>query len=224
MASVRIPSARALGGTLLATWLLSCDGSTPTEETEECRNYPLSFEENGVPFTCELDPGGIVVLTCASGTLIRRWEYSSLGDFVREPGTPNRIRAANRTSTGGLLLASYTETLRSYEYDPRGRLSRRTRTTSGSLGDFVLDETRFTEWDASGRPIRGEIQAGEESEPVVLTYDDGRRLLETSTGERVSQDGNGNLLSEVEIFGLGPERFRSEREYRTTATGRACIP
>jgi YD repeat-containing protein len=156
--------------------------------------------------------------------LIRRWEYSSLTDFVREPSIPNRIRATSRTSTGGLLLVSFTETLRSYEYDAQGRLSRRNRTSSGNLGTFVLDETRYTEWDTSGRPTRGEILSGEVTGPVVLSYDDGRRLLETSTGEIVSLDGNGNLLSEVEVFGLGPDPFRSEREYRTTATARVCLP
>jgi hypothetical protein len=223
MDSVRKPSVRTLGGTLLATWLLACDGSTPTEETEECRIYPLSFEENGAPFACELDQGANVTLTCASGVQLSSWEYSSLADFVRESDPPNRIRALSRTTTGGVLVGSFTQTLRSYEYDRQGRLLRRTRTTEGNLGASLLDETRYTEWDASGRPTRGEIQSGMESAPVVLTYDDARRLVDTSTGERRSQDANGNLLSEIEVFGV-KEAFRSEREYRTTATARVCLP
>ena len=45
-----------------------------------------------------------------------------------------------------------------------------------------------------------------------------------STGELASQDSDGNLLSEIEIFGLGPEAFRAERDYRKTTTRRACVP
>jgi len=208
---------------LLSTSFLACDGSTPTEETEECRSYPLSFEENGTPFACELDQGANVTLTCASGLQLSSWQYSSLADFVREPNPPNRPRAVSRTTTGGALVGSFTQTLRSYEYDPQGRLLRRTRTSSGSLGSSLLDETLYTEWDASGRPTRGEIRSGVPSAPVLLTYDDAQRLVDTSTGERVSRDANGNLLSEIEVFGVD-QAFRSERQYRTTATRSICLP
>lgn len=218
-----MPSARALVGMLFAAWLFACDGSTPTQETEECRNYPLSFEENGVPFACELDQGGSVTLACASGVQLRSWQYANLADFVREPNVPTRLRAVSRTTTSGVPLGSFTQTLRTFEYDAQGRLSRRTRTGSGNLGTSVLDETRYTEWDGSGRPTEGEIESGGASAPVVLMYDDAQRLLDTSTGERVAQDADGNLLSEIEVFGVD-QAFRSERQYRTTATRTVCLP
>ncbi len=212
-----MPRVRVLGG-IFWIGLLACDGSTPTEETGECRIYPISFEENGTPFVCQLEQGGNVTLSCAGGVQLSSWQYANLVDFVREAEVQNRIRAVSRTTTGGVLLGSFAQTLRSYEYDSQGRLLRRTRTTSGNPGALPLDETRYTEWDASGRPTRGEIQSGVESSPVLLTYDDAQRLLETSTGERVSRDTNGNLLAEIEVFGVD-QPFRSERQYRTTATG-----
>jgi hypothetical protein len=208
---------------ILSTWVLACDGSTPTEETEECRNYPLSFEENGTPFVCELAQGGSVTLACSGGVQLRSWQYSNLVDFVREPSISTRLRAVSRTTAGGVLLGSFTQTLRTFEYDSQGRLLRRIRSSSGSLGTLHLDETRYTEWDVSGRPTRGDIQSGVESANVVLMYDDSRRLLDTSTGERVVQDADGNLLSETEVFGAD-QAFRSERQYRTTATRSICLP
>ena len=223
MASVRMPSVGTLGGTLLATWLPACDGSTPTKETEECRSYPLSFEENGTPFACELERGANVTLLCSNGVQLRSWQYTNLVDFVREAGVPNRLRAVSRTTTSGVLLGSFTQTLRSYEYDPQGRLLQRTRTTEGNLGALLLDETRYSEWDVSGRPTRGEIQSSEETVLVLLMYDDAQRLLDTSTGERLVQDANGNPLSEIEVFGV-EQAFRSERRYQTTATARVCLP
>jgi hypothetical protein len=212
-------------------WLLtaivlstSCDDPGPTESTEECRDYASAFEENGTAFFCTLDQGGEVRLFCSAGVMTRSWRYASLADFVREPSIPNRIRAAERASMGGGLLTSFSQTVRSYEYDSQGRLARRTRTGASGLGTLVLDETRFTEWDSSGRPTRGEIQSGEETANVMLQYDDARRSLETSIGERVSRDAAGNLLDEVEVFGLGEGAFRAERAYRTTATSRICLP
>jgi hypothetical protein len=203
---------------------MSCHEPGPTTRTEECRDYASAFEENGTAFSCTLDQGAEVRLFCSSGLMSRSWRYASLADFVKEPSIPNRIRAIERVSSGGGLLASFSQTVRSLEYDSQGRLARRTRTGANNLGTFVLDETRYSEWDSSGRPTRGEIRAGEETADVVLQYDDPRRLLETSIGERVSRDPAGNLINEVEIFGLGAGAFRAERDYRTTATSRICLP
>jgi hypothetical protein len=203
---------------------MSCHEPGPTTHTEECRDYASAFEENGTAFSCTLDQGAEVRLFCSSDLTTRSWRYASLADFVREPSIPNRIRATERGSTGGGLLASFSQTVRSFEYDSQGRLALRTRTGASDLGTFVLDETRYSEWDASGRPTRGEIRSGEETAPVVLQYDDRSRSLETSIGERVSRDSAGNLIDEVEIFGLGEGAFRAEREYRTTATRQICLP
>ncbi|HSF20384.1 MAG TPA: hypothetical protein VLK65_33030 [Vicinamibacteria bacterium] len=203
---------------------LSCGGSSPTDETPTCRTYPLSFEENGTPFTCRLETGARVTLSCAAGTLNRDWEYANLADFIGEAAVPNRLRVESRRTTAGALLGSFTTTIRFYEYDGQQRLTRRVRTSSNSLGTFELDDARYSQWDAEGRPTRGEIRAGELSAGVSLSYDDGQRRLEASTGERVVVDRNGNILNEVEVFGLGPDPFRFERDYVITATERACLP
>ncbi|HXV59729.1 MAG TPA: hypothetical protein VEK15_03480 [Vicinamibacteria bacterium] len=203
---------------------LSCGGSSPTEETPTCRTYPLGFEENGIPFTCQLETGARVTLSCAAGTLSRHWEYANLADFIAEAAVANRLTVESRRTTAGALLGSFTTTVRSYEYDGQRRLTRRVRTSSNSSGTFELDDTRYTQWDAQGRPTQGEIRAGELSAAVSLSYDDGQRRLETSTGERVVVDRNGNAVNEVEVFGLGPDPFRVERDYVITATDRACLP
>jgi hypothetical protein len=202
---------------------LSCDEPGPTNRTEECRDYASAFEENGTAFSCTLEQAAEVRLFCSSGVLTRSWRYASLADFVREPAIPNRIRATARETTGGALLASFSQTIRSFEYDSLGRLASRTRTGAGALGTFVLDETRYTEWDSSGRPTRGEIRSADDMAAVVLHYDDPRRSAETSTGERTSRDSSGNLIHEVEVFGLGTAAFRAEREYRTRSTNRICL-
>lgn len=203
---------------------LSCGRSSPTDATQTCRNYPRALEENGALFTCELNQGGTVVLACSLGAETRRWEYASLADFVEEASVLHRARWNTRTTTSGVLLGSFASTVRVLEFDPQGRLSRRVRTTSSQLGTFVLDDTVYSRWDGRGRPTRGEVTSGDLSDAVVLTYDDAVRRVESSLGEHLVVDANGNPVDEVEVFGLGQDPFRRERTYRTTETVRLCLP
>lgn len=216
-------SYRSLVFSLSLVLPFSCGGSFPTAETDACRNYPRAFEEDGALFTCQLDQGGAVALMCARGADTRRWEYPSLSAFIREASVPNRPQWTSRTTTSGALLGSFTSTVRSLEYDSQGRPSRRVRSSSSQLGTFVLDDTIYSQWDARGRPTRGDVTSGDLSDSVSLAYDDAARRVETSLGEHLVVDTNGNPVDEVEVFGLGPEPFRRERSYRTTATERVCL-
>ena len=65
-------------------WSIACDDSSPTDSTEECRDYASAFEENGTAFSCSLEQGGEVRLFCSAGVMTRSWRYASLADFVRE--------------------------------------------------------------------------------------------------------------------------------------------
>lgn len=197
-----------------------CD-SSPTGADGDCRRYITSMSENGVSFTCAFERAS-ATLRCSSGALLERaWEYAGVDDFISEAPVPNRIRARERISAGG-TLGSFARTVTEYRYDDQGRLLERVRIGESSIGSQALDTVRYTAWDGLGRPTAGTLTSAAESEILTLRYDDALLRVDVSNGESTLQDGNGNPLREVLVFGAGSTKSRFERDYQIPALSEIC--
>jgi hypothetical protein len=185
---------------LLVAATCGCSGG-PTAPTAACRKWPLRYSSGGTTFTCDPSPA----LPSCSGFPVNvriTWSYRSQSDFVHEADVPNRVLALEKTTQGcGTFVTTGCSTNAvKYEYDAQGRVARRERSWSQSLGaGGTLDVATYTAWDRRGRPIQGRIEANGGSVPVSIVYDDARRTAESSNGELVEQDPFGNVIREVRL-------------------------
>lgn len=221
-----LPALRcALATALAAILLTSCGGKTPTEPTTEpsriCRRYPTAFTENGRSYQCSLNNA---TLTCLSGTTPREaWQYGSREDFIREAQIPNKLLVRQLdVSSGGVMLVTQIRTVTDYRYDASGRLieRRRTRKTGLSSSFIELDLIEYSAWDSQDRPTSGTIRAGDNAQPVRISYDDRARQMEASNGEAVTRDANGNVVREVIVVGFGPANVV---EHTIQSTAEVCL-
>jgi hypothetical protein len=211
---------RAWGAATAVGCLFTACGGSPGESTGNCRRYATRLDENGSVWTCAFEAGRLS-LECSIGSTRRSWAYASVGEFVQEAGIPNRILARERRSqSGGPFLVSSASTVTTYRFDPNGRLIERIRTGSNFLGGAVLDTVTYTRWDASGRPVAGEITAAGRVETVSITYDDVRRSATASNGELVVRDVHGNIVQEVEFGGSGGRL----RDFVVEGMAEVCTP
>lgn len=177
------------------TWECTASGATPT-----CSAFPLSLSTT--------------------------WTYASMEDFVREAAVPNRLRALREETVGCGTFAylGCNHTITEHTYDAQGRLLRRERSARHDLGgQQAFDLTTYSAWDDQGRPVRGEVLADGVAETIVLTYDDGARVVEVSNGELVEQDRHGNTIRKVTKTGVGPGEV-SEVRYRIESLQQVCEP
>jgi len=150
------------------------------------------------------------------------WTYRSHADFVHEADVPNRILALRRETTGcgTFVTTGCSQSLVEYAYDPRGRLQRRERSWSHTLGGGgTIDVATYTAWDRSGRPTQGELEADGARVPLTIVYDDFRRIAQASNGELVEQDVHGNVIREAQ---LRDGRPAAETEYTIEAVQQVC--
>ena len=117
------------------------------------------------------------------------------------------------------MLISFATTETTYRFDPAGRLAQRVRSGSNFLGTAVLDTVTYTRWDASGRPVAGELTDDRGVQPVSIVYDDIERSATASNGERVVRDVHGDIVEEVE-FGGAAGRLR---HFSVEATAEVCV-
>jgi hypothetical protein len=181
--------------------LAGCSGA-PTAPGRPCRSWPLRYADQfGRTFRCAADP---LAPSCSAFpvNLSVTWTYRSHADFVHEADVPNRILALRRDTLGCGTFATTgcNRALIDYSYDTQSRLVRRERSSSHSLGGGgTLDVATYTAWDARGRPTRGELETSDLSQPLTITYDDARRIAQTSNGEFVEQDVHGNVIREAQL-------------------------
>jgi hypothetical protein len=173
----------------------------PTAPSRACRKWPLRYSSGGATFTCDPSP---TLPRCSAFpvNLEVTWSYRSQSDFVHEADVPNRVLALEKASQGcGTFVTTGCSTnLVKYEYDAQGRVVRRERSWSHSLGaGGTLDVATFTAWDRRGRPTQGRIEANGEASPLSIVYDDARRTAQASNGELVEQDPYGNVIREVRL-------------------------
>jgi hypothetical protein len=164
--------------------------------------------------------------SCSAGRISETWTYASVADFVREAEVPNRILTVRRETSACASFAyqGCSQTLTEYTHDSRGRLMRRERSSSSTLGDpRIWDVTTYVAWDKYGRPTHGEVTAGDIRESIGISYDDEAGLMEVSNGERVEQDDHGNTVLEVFRYGAGAG-FVSERRYFIQSFQQVCEP
>jgi hypothetical protein len=203
--------------------LSGCGGAGPTEPSRSCRRYATGVIVNSAPGTCSLDA---TMYRCNIGGSLREWSYRNLSDFILESNTPNRVLAAGRQTSGGTLLGSTYSWTTTYTYDARGRLSGRGRQRSNAFGSWLVDTITYTGWDPFNRPIVGELSVPDvdptvpmptlNTMPLSITYDDAARVMQTSNGEFVQRDQDGNIVKEVE-FSDDPET-----DYVVTGSATAC--
>jgi YD repeat-containing protein len=192
--------------------------SSHIEGTKVCRHYPIAFSQDGTAYACSFDGGH--ALLCNGPQVVQQWIYAGPEDFVLEPQVPNRILAQTRTVEFlGMVNTSRTfETF--YRYDGAGRLIGRRRHEMDVTRDFDVEVVEYTAWDTVGRPTAGTIQSPDGTGPVTLTYDDAARRMDSSNGESVTQDVNGNVVRETTVFGFGPA---GTSQYSITRTADFCL-
>jgi hypothetical protein len=120
---------------------------------------------------------------------------------VHEADVPNRILALDRVTVGcGTFVTTGCNNNRvKFAYDAQGRLVRRERSWSHSLGGSgTIDVITYTAWDRHGRPTQGQVEKDGETAPLTIVYDDVRRIAEASNGELVEQDIYGNVIRETQ--------------------------
>jgi hypothetical protein len=175
----------------------------PAEPSPACRTWPLRYSDGRRTFACD---GSSTSPSCSAFpvNLTIAWSYRSPSDFVREADVPNRVRALGQSSHGcGTFVTTGCNTdSTAYEYDSEGRLARRERSWSHTLGGRgTIDVVTYSAWDRRGRPTQGRIEAGGQETPLSIAYDDARRIAEASNGELVEQDAYGNVVREVLVRG-----------------------
>jgi hypothetical protein len=180
----------------------ACSGG-PAAPTRACRTWPLRYSDGRTTFTCEASS---TTPSCSAFpvNLTITWGYRSRSDFVHEGDVPNRVLALGQSSRGcGTFVTTGCNTNQvAYEYDSQGRLVRRERSWSHTLGGGgTIDVVTYSAWDRRGRPTEGRIEANGQGAPLSITYDDGRRIAESSNGELVEQDVHGNVVREVQVRG-----------------------
>jgi hypothetical protein len=183
--------------------IAACSNDGPATPTRACRRWPLRYSTGGATFTCDPSPS---LPSCSAFPINIKvtWEYRSQADFVHEADVPNRVLALRQSTVGCGTFAvtgCRQEDVR-YEYDSQGRLARRVRTWSHTLGGGgTFDEVTYSGWDRRGRPTQGQKQAEGQVSPLRIDYDDAQRTARASDGEVVQQDVFGNALSEVVVRG-----------------------
>jgi hypothetical protein len=190
---------------LLVVVIPGCSDS-PSAPKPACRKWPLRYSSGGATFTCDPSPA---LPSCSAFPINRRvtWSYRSQSDFVHEADVPNRVLALEKSTQGcGTFVTTgcSTNTVK-YEYDAQGRVVRRERSWSQSLGAGVtLDIATYTTWDRRGRPTQGRIETNGASAPLTIVYDDTRRTAQASNGDLVEQDPYGNVIREVRRQDVAP--------------------
>jgi hypothetical protein len=190
---------RRLRGLALACLLGACGHAAPTAVTSpRCRAAPTRIIENGTPLTCSRGfTGEGLYLLCSNSFETLETIYRGVAEFVDERSVPGRIRALRRTRTGCSLGGGCGTRTTSYEYDAAGRLLRRRRTFSNSLGAAGdIDTAEFTAWDSRGRPTRAILRARDGEREVTIAYDDARGAETWSDGEQLIRDGDANIVHE----------------------------
>ena len=194
---------RTRAALLILSFVLGSSGCShgPTTPESTCRKWPLRYSSAGATFTCDPSPA---LPRCSAFPINRRvtWSYRSQSDFVHEADVPNRVLALERSTQGcGTFVTSGCSTdAVKYDYDAQGRVVRRERSWSQSLGaGGTLEVATYTAWDRRGRPTQGRIEANGASEPLSIVYDDARRSAQASNGEVVEQDPYGNVIREVRL-------------------------
>jgi hypothetical protein len=177
-------------------------------------------DQGGRAFRCEAGP---LESRCSAFPvyLTVTWTYRSHADFVHEADVPNRVLALRREATGcgTFVTTGCSHALVEYAYDSQGRLQRRERSSSHSLGGGgTIDVATYTAWDRRGRPTRGELEADGARMPLTIVYDDARRIARASNGELVEQDEHGNVIREAQLSG---GRI-VETEYTIEAVQQVC--
>jgi hypothetical protein len=181
-----------------------CAGRTPTAPGPACRTWMLRYSNQGGPtFRCEARP---LEPSCSAFpvNVTVTWTYQSHADFLHEADVPNRVRALRRQTTGcgTFVTTGCSHSLVEYAYDAQGRLRRRERSSSHSLGGArTIDVVTYAAWDRRGRPTQGVLEADGARVPLSIVYDDPRRIAQASNGELVEQDRHGNVIREVQLSG-----------------------
>lgn len=184
---------------LALTALAGCSHDGPAAPRRPCRKWLLRYTTGGRIFNCKA-PSTTPSCSAFPTNLEITWSYRSQFDFVHEADVPNRILAQSQTTLGcGTFATTGCNTfVVKFDHDAQGRLVRRERSSSHSLGGGgTIDIVTYTAWDRHGRPTQGQVEKDGQRAPLTIAYDDVRRIAETSNGEVVEQDAYGNVVREA---------------------------
>ena len=183
----------------VASWS-GCARDLPSSSSRRCRRYATTVEVGGYTRTYALNGSANIYGWGTRSCAQEGRRYASLSDFIEEAQVPNRTRASETFLYNYCgMLNSSGASRRTYTYDDQGRLVASEGSSQwGYAGAASVSATKYTAWDARGRPLSGMILRGGTAIDFSIVYDDGARSMTTSyqDGEEwyVQQDAYGNPI------------------------------